>query len=152
MRQLVVWALDAQRYALPLAAVDRVLRAVAVTPLPDAPDIISGIVNVHGEVIPVADLRKRLRLRPRDVALTDLLVLATSATRKVAFFADAVSGMADYPETDIIDAADIVPDMGCIAGVVRLSDGMILIQDLDRFLSLDEARALDRAMAGSEGR
>ncbi len=152
MKQLTVWTLDGQRYALPLSAVDRVLRAVAVTPLPDAPEIISGIVNVHGEVIPVVDLRKRLRLPPRATALTDLLVLATSATRKIAFFADTVSGMVNCPETDIVDATGIVPDGGCVAGVVRMFDGMILIQDLDRFLSLDEARVLEQAMTANEAR
>jgi purine-binding chemotaxis protein CheW len=40
MSQLVVWTLDAQRYALPLNAVERVVHAVAVTPLPDAPEVI----------------------------------------------------------------------------------------------------------------
>jgi len=150
MTKLVVWTLDGQRYALPFAAVERVLRAVAVTPLPDAPDVVSGIVNVHGEVMPVVDLRRRLRLPARETAATDLLMLASSATRKLAFFVDAVSGMADYPETDITGADSIAPGLGCVVGVARLPDGMVLIQDLDRFLSLDEERLLDRAIAGGQ--
>lgn len=147
MQGLVVWTLDTQRYALPFFAVERVVRAVEVTPLPDTPEIVSGIVNVQGKVIPVVNVRRRFHLPQRDTALNDLLVLARSARRDVAFFADTVAGLVDYPENSVVLSDVIVPGMGCVAGVAKLVDGMILIQDLDRFLSLDEEDALDAALA-----
>lgn len=147
MQGLVVWTLDTQRYALPFCAVERVVRAVEVTPLPDTPEIVSGIVNVQGKVIPVVNVRRRFHLPQRDTALNDLLVLARSARRDVAFFADTVAGLVDYPENSVVLSDVIVPGMGCVAGVAKLADGMILIQDLDRFLSLDEEDALDAALA-----
>jgi purine-binding chemotaxis protein CheW len=152
MHGLVVWTLDMQRYALPFSVVERVVRAVEITPLPDAPAVVSGIVNVQGRVIPVVNVRQRLHLPAREMALTDLLVLAHSAKREVAFFADAVSGLADYPEDDIVLSDVIVPGMGCIAGVMKLADGMILIQDLDRLLSLDEENSLDKALLQGDAR
>lgn len=152
MHGLVVWSLDMQRYALPYPVVQRVVRAVEITPLPDAPAVVSGIVNVQGRVIPVVNVRLRLRLPPRDTALTDLLVLARSARREMAFFADTVSGLADYPEEDVVLSDVIVPGMGCIAGVMKFADGMILIQDLDRLLSLDEEDSLDTALSRTEMR
>ena len=51
--QLVVFVLNDQRYGLPLSAVDRIVRIVEVTLLPKAPDIVLGVVNVQGQVIPV---------------------------------------------------------------------------------------------------
>ena len=68
--QLVVFALDDQRYALHLSAVDRVVPMVRVTPLPKAPDIVIGVVNVQGRVIPVINMRRRFRLPEREAALT----------------------------------------------------------------------------------
>src|SRR3990172_5353590 len=50
--QLVVFHLDEQRYALHLACVERTVAAVEVTPLPGAPGIVAGIVNVQGSVVP----------------------------------------------------------------------------------------------------
>lgn len=147
MSLLVVWMLDAQRYALPLNAVERVVRAVALTPLPDAPEMICGVIDFHGRLIPVVNMRSRLRLPPREVALTDLLVLAHGASRSVAFFIDAVVGTIDQPE----DTAAF-GDGGCIAGVARLAEGIILIHDLDRLLSLDDERALDLALARKDAR
>lgn len=147
MSLLVVWMLDAQRYALPLNAVERVVRAVALTPLPDAPEMICGVIDFHGRLIPVVNMRSRLRLPPREVALTDLLVLAHGVSRSVAFYIDAVVGTIEQPEDAVAFGGG-----GCIAGVVRLAEDIILIHDLDRLLSLNDERALDLALARKEAR
>lgn len=152
MREYVVIDLDELHVALRLSSVERVVRAVYVSPLPDAPEIVSGVVNVQGRVIPVVNIRRRFRLANRPAALTDRLVIAHTNQRPVALMADAVSGVLEYPEPDIIDAASIFPGMAYVDGVAKLEDGLILIHDLDRFLSLDEASALERAMLPAGGR
>ena len=149
MPQLVAWALDMQRYALPFLAVERVVRAVEVTSLPGAPELVCGIVNVRGQVVPVMDMRRRFHLAQREIALSDLLVLARTARRTVAFFADTVSSVADYPEDAIVTVDALSTDAGCIAGIAKMADGMILIHDLDLFLSAAEESALDGALAST---
>jgi purine-binding chemotaxis protein CheW len=56
---LVVFGLDDQRYALALACVQRSIRVVAITPLPGAPAIVLGVIDLGGVVIPVIDIRGR---------------------------------------------------------------------------------------------
>ncbi len=73
---VVALMLDDIRYALPLTSVEQVVRAVEVTPLPDAPDIIMGVINVHGRVVPVVDIRRRFRLPARALSAGDQLVIA----------------------------------------------------------------------------
>lgn len=145
--QLVVFSLDDQRYALRLSAVDRVVYMVRVTPLPKAPDIVIGVVNVQGRVIPVINMRRRFHLQEREIALTDRLVIAHTARRPVALAADAVAGIIEYPGQDIVAAEDILPGAEHVEGIAKLEDGLILIHDLDRFLSLEEEQSLDRALA-----
>jgi purine-binding chemotaxis protein CheW len=147
MQQLVVWTLDMQCYALPLSAVERVARAVEVLPLPTAPDIVCGIVNVQGQLVPVVDMRRRFGLPLRDTALADQIVIAQSSRRKMAFFIDAISGIVECDDNDVIAGEMIVPGLEHVAGIAKLDDGMILIQDMERFLSLDEETALDKAMS-----
>jgi len=53
--KLVVFNLDDRRFAMPLSAVVRVERIVAITPLPRAPEIVLGVVNMHGQIIPVRE-------------------------------------------------------------------------------------------------
>lgn len=145
--QLVVFALDDQRYALRLSVVDRVVPMVHVTPLPKAPDIVIGVVNVQGRVIPVIDMRRRFHLPEREAALTDRLVIAHTARRPVALAADAVAGVLEYPGHDIVAAEGVLPGVEHVEGIAKLKDGLILIHDLERFLSLEEEQSLDRALA-----
>lgn len=147
MQQLVVWTLDMQCYALPLPAVERVARAVEILPLPTAPDIVCGIVNIQGQFVPVVDMRRRFGLPSRETALADQIVIARSVRRKMAFFIDAISGVVECEEKDVIAAEHIVPGLEHVAGIAKLDDGLILIQDMERFLSLDEEAALDKAMS-----
>lgn len=144
--QLVVFGLDEQRYALRLAAVERIVRAVEVTPLPKAPQIVLGVIDIQGRVIPVVDVRKRFRLPEREVELGDQFIIAHTGRRTVALVVDAVSGVVECSAGEVRPAEEILPGMEYIEGVVRLRDGMALIHDLDRFLSLNEENALEQAI------
>lgn len=146
-RRLLEFLLDEQRYALPFERVERVVRAVEITPLPKAPPIVLGLINVQGKVIPVADPRQRFGLAARELRTGDRIIIARTARRTVALRVDTVPGVAECFERDVVPPQDIVPGMEHLAGVVRMEDGLLLIQDLDRFLSLDEEKALDEAMS-----
>jgi len=144
--QLVVFTLEEQRYALPLAAVDRIVRAVESTPLPQAPPIVLGVLSVEGRVVPLVDIRKRFRLPERDIGLNDQLILAFTSRRPVALLVDAVSGVLEHPAADVVAPEAICPGLEHVEGVVALNDGIILIHDLDKFLALEETQALDAAL------
>ncbi len=151
MGSYIVLCLEDMRVALALPCIERTARAVQVIRLPAAPEIVLGVVNVEGRVIPVFNMRRRFHLPDRETALTDQLVIAHTRQRTVALMADTVSGIFEYAEPDIAGAETILPGLEYIDGVVKLSDGLILIHNLDRFLSLEEVESLDRAMAMSEG-
>lgn len=146
---LIVFVLDRQRYALPLHAVDRVVRMVAITPLPKAPDIVLGVVNFQGRVIPVINMRRRFHLPEKDIALTDQLVVAHTSRRPVALVADAVHDVITSSAQSLIETENILPGVEYVEGVVKLGDGMILIHDLDKFLSLKEESSLNQALETS---
>jgi purine-binding chemotaxis protein CheW len=144
--QWVVFSLDAARFALPLAAVERVIRAVEVTRLPSAPTAVLGAIDVQGQVLPVFNLRRRFGLPERDIDPADQFVIARSAQRSVVLIVDAAQGVLQSPATALIEAASIATGLEAIQGVIRLPDGLVLIHDLDRFLSAAESRALDKAL------
>jgi purine-binding chemotaxis protein CheW len=144
--QLVVFSLDEQRYALHLPAVQRVVRMIEITPLPKAPEIVLGVINVQGRIVPVVDIRRRFRLPVRDLRLSDHLLIAHAAKRTVALVVDAVSSTVEHSAQAVIMAEEILPGLAYVAGVIRLEDGLVLIHDLDTLLSLEEEHTLDDAM------
>lgn len=139
--------LDELRVALRAPAIDSVVHAVEITPLPQAPAIALGVITVRGQVIPVVNLRQRFNLPARDLVLADRFVIVRTARRRLAVIADAVDGVFEHPETGIARPRDILPGIAQVEGIVWREDGIVFIHDLERFLSLNEAASLDEAMA-----
>jgi purine-binding chemotaxis protein CheW len=146
LRKLVTFSLDDRKFALYVSAVQRIIRVVEVTPLPKAPDIVSGIINMQGQVIPVFDIRMRFHLPAREVQLNDELIIADTAKRTVALLVDSVNDVIETPEEKIIAAEQILPELEYVEGVMKTEGGMVLIHDLEKFLSLHEEKALDEAL------
>lgn len=146
---LIVFSLDEQRYALRLSSVERTVRMVEITPLPEAPEIVLGVIDVHGEVVPVLNIRKRFRLPERAPGLADQLIMARTTRRSVALVADAVIDVVALSEDELIKPATILPRLEYVEGVAKLGDGMVFIHDLDAFLSLEEEQTLATALFGS---
>lgn len=145
-REIVVFALDGQLYALYLDVVERVVMAVEVTPLPEAPEVIAGVINVGGRVVPVFNTRCRFQLPARELRLTDRFVIARSSRYMLALLVDDVSDVIDVSPEETTNADEILPSLKYTDGVVKLKDGMVLIHDLDSFLSLDEEQMLVSSM------
>jgi purine-binding chemotaxis protein CheW len=141
--QLVVFNLDDQKYALHLTAVQKVIHAVELLPLPKAPQIVHGVINVQGMIIPVMNIRKRFGLAERDMRLSDQIIIAGTSKRLLALVVDNVDGVIKKAEKNVIEAKKILADIEYIEGVVKLEDNMILIHNLETFLSLEEEEVLE---------
>src|ERR671919_2991748 len=91
VHELVVFTLDEQRYAVPLSAVERIVRLVEITPVPHTPEIVLGVINVQGRILPVVNIRGRLGLPARELHPSDHLLFARTSKRTVALAVDAVN-------------------------------------------------------------
>jgi purine-binding chemotaxis protein CheW len=146
LSQLVVFRLDNQRFAMPLAAVERIVRAAEVTALPKAPAIVLGVVDVAGCVYAVLNARQRFGLPDKEIRPADQFLIVRTARRKVVLVIDEVEGMVERLPAEIVAPAMIMPGLEQIQGVIKLGDGLALIYDLERFLSLEETDALEAAL------
>jgi purine-binding chemotaxis protein CheW len=114
-QRLIVCRLDTQRLALPVAAVERVFAAMATRPAPNPPPGVCGLATVHGDTVPVLDLRQRLGQAPREPAPSDVFVLARVHGLRVGFFVDAVDDVVDERDIDSDSTLVIDLDTGWIA-------------------------------------
>jgi purine-binding chemotaxis protein CheW len=148
-KQIVIFSLDEPRYALYLAAVERVVQAVEITLLPvkRAPEFVQGVINFQGLVIPVLAIRKRLQLPRRDLDLNDLFIIAHTARRLVALVVDAVTGVHELTGQELVNIEQVLSGTEYIHGLVKLNDDLLLICDIDQFLSITDERILDKALS-----
>ena len=146
---VLVVQLDALRIGLPADVVQEILAATTIAPLPAAPAIVEGVLNVRGVLVPVLDLRTRFGMRSVDLDPDQHFVIADAGARRVALRVDrALHVMSVAP--DAFEAADqVVPGVPHVSALARLPDGVLVIHDLERFLSLDEARVMDEALSAA---
>ena len=143
----LIFTLSDLRCALPLASIVRILRVVEISHVPRAPEIVMGLVNVHGLVVPVLNIRKLFRLPEIEITLNDQLVLVQSATCLVAIVVDGTGGVVEYPAGDITQPEELHPGIPYLEGVAKQQEGIILIYNLDRLISLEGGPAIDSLLA-----
>ena len=148
--QLVVFVLDGQRYALPLPAVERVVRAVEVTVLPEAPPIVTGVINIQGRVVPVVDLRKRFHLPERAVDPEDHFIVARSSTGVVALPVDEAEGLVRDLSGERVAAAEIVPDLNYVDQVFLIGPEMVFVLAIDTVLTDEEELVLADSLLSAD--
>lgn len=147
MTQILVFQIQEQRLGLPAADVQELQRAVTIVPLPRAPAVVEGLIDVRGTLVPVFDIRCRFRLPAKDVEPSDHLVIAHAKGRLVALRVDRVLELVAVDDREIENPRGLVPGSDYVAGVARLEGGLVLIHDLATFLSEAEAAELDAAIA-----
>ena len=133
------------RMALIAGLVSEVLRAVEITPLPQAPAVVSGVINVRGSLTPVIDLRTRLGLAAKALSPDDHFIVADCGSRRVALHVDRALDL--LPIQDLaLDPLAPEARSPYVAGALAREDGVLLIYDLATFLSAADAAALALAM------
>lgn len=132
----------------------QVLLAVRVTPLPGAPSVIEGVVDVSGTLVPVFHMSRRVGLGDRDIGIEDHFILVKAGEREALLHVDRVERIDEVENAE--DPRALVSGVEQVSGVARLDDGLVLIHDLHTFLTATERDALEAALTavetgGSEG-
>ncbi|MFH1036144.1 MAG: chemotaxis protein CheW [Pseudomonadota bacterium] len=145
--EIVLFTLGETQFALFLTTVERVVRAVEITPLPQAPEIVLGVINAWGQLAPVVDVRRRFGLPARGLRVDDRFLISRTPRRLMALVVDSVEGVQELENQRAQAACQGLSFAQGLKGVAKLADGLALIYDLDQFLSLDEEFQLDAALA-----
>lgn len=150
------FTLDDRVFALPLEVVERVARMVAVTPLPGAPEVVRGVVDIAGEFVPVVDPRRRFDLPMVRILPYQQLVVLRTRRRRLAMQVDGTGEVFEWTgdggdgggggAAEGLSASALWPGLDLVAGVARLGEDMVLLHDPDRFFLPEEEDMLDAAM------
>ncbi|MGQ9498437.1 MAG: chemotaxis protein CheW [Desulfotomaculales bacterium] len=134
-RQVIVFQLGDQHYALPIPAVQTIIRPAGVTPIPGTTDLVEGVINLRGKVIPVLNLNRRLGPAARDRGPETRIIVVEQGGSRVGIVADRVVAVGKYEE-DNLEPLDTVAGNrnDWLTGVIKKKEGLWLLLDLDRVL------------------
>ena len=134
--RFVVFTLGGYEYGLPADNVNEVIRFVAVTPVPESPSWVLGVIDLRGRTIPVVDGRRRLGLPDREDWLAAAIVIVESGGVVSGLVVDAAVDMTtvgvetlesppDVPSVPAVTAASRV----AVSVVARVGERLILVLD-----------------------
>lgn len=146
--QLLTFKLDNQEYALNIANVVQVVRMVALTRPPKAPDYMEGMFNLRGKVVPVINIRKRYGLPSKPHDLDTQLLIAKANGRMMAITVDVVSEVLTLPTSSIEPPEQIGPEMEYLSAVGKVDDRLISILDPNTLLTNAELSRTDEVEKG----
>ena len=133
-RYFVVFRIDQQRYALPLDHVTRAVRMVAVTPVPDAPNSMLGIIAMAGQMLPVVDLRRLFGQPGNNPQLQDVLLIVQIQDQTFAVIVDEVLDIMKFSLKQIQSPPAAVSQSRFLSAAVQQEDTLILVLDASRLL------------------
>ncbi|CAH0286470.1 Chemotaxis protein CheW [Massilia sp. Bi118] len=144
--KVLVFHIGRERYALPLAAVLRVLPVARLKPLPGAPHYVPGLLDLHGEPVPVIDL-SRLAGSPPDAIRYDTRILlldvpALGKPRRLGLKAEHVAGVADIDAALREGGVAAAPWLGAVAPGGAEGGGMLQLIAPERLLAPEVAALL----------
>ncbi|HET6566885.1 MAG TPA: chemotaxis protein CheW [Rhodothermales bacterium] len=143
--QLVTFVVGQEEYGVEILSVREIIRSAAITRVPNAPDVIRGVINLRGKVVPVVDLRSRFGLPRQDQNRANRVVVIELAGQIVGFIVDAVREVIHVDSVLVEPPPELTvgADEHFIAGIARLEDRLVILLDPERVLSLEEVRALE---------
>lgn len=144
--EAVTVELGDDRYGIAATYVSRVVRMVKIAPLPGAPEVVAGVIDVAGDVVPVVDPRVPLAHPRRPPRSQDQLVLAHTGSRLVAVWVDRALAFTKFEAADVQRVEEVVRGVAPVAGLTNTPEGLLVITDLDAFLSLEDKAQLQVAL------
>lgn len=141
---LATFYLDQEEYGLPVRLVQEIIRVTEITQVPRAPDFIKGVINLRGRIIPVVDLRRKLKLGDVEIGRQTRIVVVKVEDRLIGLLVDGASQVLRVPVSSIEAAPEEVVEIDeqFIRGVAKLEKRLIILIDLSQVLSR-ELRAVE---------
>lgn len=126
MKNYLVCIIENQKLAFELCSIERVFQAVEVTKIPEEKPFVLGVINYHGKVLNVLNLRKRLDLPSRELRAADLFLICHIANEDWVLWIDTIEGIFAFSKQEIEENLE---KQTFISGFIKRQDEILLIYD-----------------------
>ena len=134
--QYLTFRLAEEEYGLPILKVQEIRSYSAITPIPNTPRAVRGVMNLRGHIIPVVDLRVTFGMSEAEYSRFAVVVVVSIAGKIVGLLADGVSDVLTLARTDIQPP----PDFGApiearlISGMAKAGEKLLILLNAERLL------------------
>ena len=143
--QVACFSLQNDLYAVDIMRIKEIIRPQRLTPLPQAPPFIDGVINLRGAVIPVVDLRKRFGMAAREEStVSTRLLIVRLSSQTLGLVVDDVTEVITVPVKDIKPPPALSESSVAnhLLGVCLSGDSLVMLLDIDKLLTTHEVSSL----------
>jgi purine-binding chemotaxis protein CheW len=141
--QFLTFALGQEEYGVEILKIQEIKGFSAITPLPNAPPYVRGVLNLRGTIVPIVDLRKKFGMPEEAYTKFTVIVVVQVKGQTLGFIVDAVSDVLTVTGADIQPTPDLhgQVDTSFINGLARANEKLVILLDIDKVLTAAEAVA-----------
>ena len=134
----LLFTLEGQQYAVNVLQVREILTGGRLTPVPQAPEFVLGLINLRGSIVTVVDARRRLALPTRPPQESDWTVIIDVNDQAVGILVDQVSEVLafDSARIEAMRGNEAGEEKRHVKGVVQTDDGMLIVLDIESLVGL----------------
>jgi purine-binding chemotaxis protein CheW len=146
--QFLTFALGQEEYGVEILKIQEIKGFSAITPLPNAPTYLKGVLNLRGTIVPIVDLRKKFSLPEVEFSKFTVIVVVQVRGQIMGFIVDAVSDVLNVAGDAIQPTPDLhgQVDTAFITGLAKAGEKLVILLDIDKVLTAAEvAKAAEAA-------
>lgn len=142
-KQYIIFKLNDEKFAANINHIASITEYTSITPLPNGPAYVDGLLNLRGDIIPVVNLKKRFKMAEQKMNEKRILI-ARKNNVQIGFLVDDASQSMTVEESKILPPPKIAikRENDYISEVCIYNNELIIVVDLDRVLSEDEINDL----------
>ena len=139
--QYCTFYLDGLLFGVELKGVQEVIRSLDVTQVPLAPAVVSGLINLRGQIVTAVDLRRRLEMEPRSSTQESMNVVVRSEDGAVSLLVDEIGDVVEVEENSFEPPPETLRGTvrSIIVGVHKLKDQLLHVMDIEKACQMTDA-------------
>lgn len=142
--KFLTFFLDKEEYGIEILSVREIIGLLPVTPVPQSPYYVRGVVNLRGQVIPVVDLRLKFGMPALPATDETCIIVVQTGGAQLGIIVDKVSEVRDVMGQDIVDAPTLGQEINTdyILGIGKAGSRVLLLLDIGRVFPVVELAEL----------
>ncbi len=149
LEKYLTFRLGNEEFGIKILKIKEIIGLIDITPMPQAPEFVKGVINLRGKIIPVIDLRLRFGMESKEydektcIIVVEILI-SDSQTTFIGIVVDSVSEVINISSKDI----EMPPQFGTsvniefISGIAKVKNKVVLLLDIDKVLTQEEIREI----------
>lgn len=139
---------EAQTYALPIREVVQIVGMQTITPVPEYPDYVKGLINLRQTVIPVIDTRIRLKKVAREYDERTCIIVCKIKDLDVGFIVDQVEEVSNIENHMISPPPQFGQQQNYLSGIGKYNEKIVLILEVEKLLGEEDWQRLSQDVEG----